>query len=62
MDLINFMKACIYAHIASAMYQAVNHLGFLVLSSLREKMLSYKMLLRVSLITLFALFILGVYL
>ena len=56
------MKACVYAHIASAMYQAVNHFGLLVLHSVREKILSYKLLLGVSFITFFTLFALGVYL
>lgn len=56
------MKACIYAHIASAMYQAINHFSFLVLHIVWEKILSYKMLLGLSFITLFTVFILGVYL
>lgn len=56
------MKACIYAHIASAMYQAVNHFGLLVLHIVREKIRSYKLLVGLSSITLFTLFVLGVYL
>ena len=62
MIIIYFMQVCIYAHMAAAVYHAVNNSGQIFAYGLWKKFFSLKLLMGTLLITLFVLLLLGVYL
>jgi hypothetical protein len=60
--MLFFLKSCIYAHMATAIYQAVGTFGHIVLHGLSNKVILSKLLVGSVLLVLFSLLILGFYL